>query len=174
MNYSKIEKFDVANGIGIRSTLFTCGCAGFGDDGHCEGCFNSEIWNFKSGKPFDEEAKNELFTYLSNPHIKGLSVLGGEPLQQGKELIELLTEVRNVFPTKDIWLWTGYYIDGREDLTDEQKEILSLCDFVVDGRFIMKLKDTTLRFRGSSNQTIWERDKENNCFIKSELNETAD
>lgn len=165
MNYSKIEKFDVSNGNGIRVSVFFCGCSH-----HCPNCFNSELWNFNSGKPFDEEAKKELFGYLSNEHIKGLSVLGGEPLQQGQELVELLNEVRRTFPQKDIWLWTGYYIDGRDELDEVQKEILSLCDYVVDGRFEEDKKDVTLRFRGSSNQTIWEMNEETGEFVRSEFN----
>lgn len=170
MNYSQINKFDVANGSGVRVSIFTTGCAGFESGQHCEGCFNSEIWDFKSGKLFDSNVKDELFDYLSNPHIKGLSVLGGEPLQQGEELLDLLKEVREVFPHKDIWLWTGYYIDGRDHLNAIQRQTLSLCDYVVDGRFIEAQKDVTLRFRGSLNQTIWERNKETNEFVKSQLN----
>ena len=171
MNYSQINKFDVANGNGVRCSIFFSGCKGFGTNGkHCQGCFNSEAWNFKSGKPFDGEAKKELFGYLSNPYIKGLSVLGGEPLHQGQELVDFLKEVRNVFKGKDIWLWTGYYIDGREELDNIQKEALSLCDYVVDGRFKENRKDLTLKFRGSSNQTIWEKNDEG-IFIKSKLND---
>lgn len=165
MKYSKIENFDVSNGNGVRVSVFFCGCTH-----HCPNCFNSEIWDFNSGKPFNEEAKKELFDYLSNEHIKGLSVLGGEPLQQGEELYELLKEVRRSFPKKDIWLWTGYYIDGRDKLNEVQEDILSLCDYVVDGRFEEDKKDITLRFRGSSNQTIWKMIKVTGEFVKSKLN----
>lgn len=165
MNYSQINKIDVANFSGVRVSIFFCGCTH-----HCKNCFNSEIWNFKSGKPFDNEAKKELFEYISKSYIRGLSVLGGEPLQQGQELVDLLKEVRETFKNKDICLWTGYYIDGREELDDTQKEILSLCDYVVDGRFEEDKKDLTLKFRGSSNQTIWEKNSEG-VFIKSELNQ---
>lgn len=165
MNYAKIENFDVANGNGVRVSVFFTSCPH-----RCPHCFNSEYWDENSGKPFENKDKDELFSYLNNPHIKGLSVLGGEPLVQGYEMVELLKEVRKKFPTKDIWLWTGYYIDGREELTEEQKEILSLCDYVIDGRFVNDLKDLTLRFRGSSNQTIWEKDKETNTFKISDLN----
>ena len=168
MNYLQINKTDVSNGSFVRVSIFFTGCQGFGTPKkHCKGCFNSEIWNFKSGKPFDEEAKKELFEYLSKPYIKGLSVLGGEPLQQGQELVELLKEVREVFKDKDIWLWTGYYIDGREPLDDVQKEILSLCDYVVDGRFEEDKKDVTLKFRGSSNQTIWKKG-DDGIFMKED------
>ena len=173
MNYAQINKIDVAQGVGCRVSVFFQGCRGFMVDGklsHCKDCFNSEIWSFSDGKLFDNEAKKELFEYLSKPYIKGLSVLGGEPLQQGQELVDLLKEVKETFKDKDIWLWTGYYIDGREELDDIQKEILSLCDYVVDGRFEEDKKDLTLKFRGSSNQTIWEMNSQG-IFIKSKLNE---
>ena len=165
MNYSQINKIDVANGLGCRSSVFFTHCKF-----HCPNCFNKEIWDKNSGKPFNDEAKKELFEYLSKSYIKGLSVLGGEPLIQGQELVELLKEVKETFKDKDIWLWTGYYIDGCEELDNIQKEILSLCDYVVDGRFEEDKKDLTLKFRGSSNQTIWEKNDEG-IFIKSKLNE---
>ena len=161
MNYSSIRKYDVANGLGVRTTLFVTGCK------HCcPHCFNREIWDFTSGKLFDKEAKEKLFTYLSDSHVKGLSVLGGEPLMQGNDMLILLKEVKETFPTKDIWLWTGYYIDGREILDDIQKSILELCDYVVDGRFINDLKNPSLQFRGSENQTIYKRDKESGVLVK--------
>ena len=163
MNYAKIEEVDVANFIGVRVSIFFCGCTH-----HCKNCFNSEIWEFSSGKLFDNEAKKELFKHLSKPYIRGLSVLGGEPLQQGQEMVELLYEVKNTFPDKDICLWTGYYIDGSEELDEIQKKIISLCDYVIDGRFDNNKRDITLRFRGSTNQTIWE--KRDNKWVKSELN----
>ncbi len=161
MNYSKIKKLDISNGLGVRVSFFCCGCTH-----HCNGCFNSEIWNFKSGKIFDEKAKNELFTALSNTHVKGISILGGEPLQQGEDMLNLIKEIKNNFKDKDIWLWTGYYLN---ELNDLQKEIVSLCDYVVDGRFDSDLADCRLKFRGSSNQTIYKN--ENGTFIKSEMND---
>ena len=166
MNYSQIRKYDVSNGKKIRSSIFFCGCPH-----HCPHCFNKSLWDFNSGQLFDDEAKHLLFEYLSDEHVGGLSVLGGEPLVQGEELVLLLQEVRERFPNKDIWLWTGYYIDGREELTDIQKQILDLCDVIVDGRFINELKDITLKFRGSSNQTIYERDPITRGLKKSELND---
>lgn len=166
MNYSQIRKYDVANfWKGISCSIFFCGCTH-----HCSHCFNKAIWDFNSGKPFDTAAKNLVFEYLSDVHVKGLSILGGEPLQQGEELLLLLREVKEKFPNKDIVLWTGYYVDGREELTDVQKQILDLCDGIVDGRFVNELKDVTLKFRGSSNQTIYERDPITRELIKSELN----
>lgn len=165
MNYSQIRKYDVSNGKGIRSSIFFSGCTH-----HCKNCFNHELWDFNSGQKFTDETKATLFEYLSDKHVCGLSILGGEPLQQGEELLELLHEVKEKFPTKDIWLWTGYYIDDRERLDSVQKEILSLCDYVIDGRFDFKLRDLKLKFRGSSNQTIYCKDKETNTLVKSDLN----
>lgn len=161
MRYKSILKFDSANGKGIRTTIWFTGCRF-----HCKECFNNQIWDFNSGLPFDAEAKNKLFKYISNEHVKGLSVLGGEPLQQGEEMYELLKEVKENFPNKDIWLWTGYYLN---ELNDLQKKIISLCDYVVDGRFEEEKKDVRLYFRGSSNQTIWENNHDG-TFSESELN----
>lgn len=157
MNYSKIKKYDISNGTGIRCSIFFTGC-----NFHCPECFNPELWDKNSGKLFDDKAKHELFTYLSDTHCDGLSVLGGEPLIQGMELVELLEEIRDTYPEKTIWLWTGYDIHGNLDET--QKLILSNCDYVVDGLFKKELSGKKLRFRGSSNQTIWHN--ENGVFIE--------
>lgn len=160
MNYAKIQKMDIANGLGIRTVIYFNGCKF-----HCHNCQNKELWNFNGGKLFTEESKKELFDAVSNEHIKGLSVLGGEPLQQGEELFELLKEFKEKFPNKNIWLWTGYYL---EELNELQKKIILLCDYVVDGRYEENKRDLTLNFRGSSNQTIWEN--HNGEFVKSSLN----
>lgn len=162
MNYFKIKKYDIANGKGIRTSLFVSGCTF-----HCKGCFNSEAWDFKSGKPFDDNAKKELFELLSDPHCVGLSVLGGEPLMQGQDLLDLLKEVKEVFPDKNIWLWTGFYIN---ELNDLQTQIISLVDYVVDGRFEENNALKKYLFRGSSNQTIWEKDEKGN-FVRSKYND---
>lgn len=154
MNYSKIKKYDISNGTGIRCSVFFTGCYF-----HCPECFNPELWDKNSGKPFDEEAKKKLFTYLADEHCDGLSVLGGEPLIQGMELVELLEDVKEKFPNKTIWLWTGYQIKG--DLDETQKMIISLCDYVVDGQFKKDLSGKKLRFRGSSNQIIWKNNNGN-------------
>ena len=160
MNYAKIQKMDIANGLGIRTVIYLSGCRF-----HCHNCQNNELWDFKYGKIFDNNAKIELFKALSNEHIKGLSILGGEPLQQGKDLFYLIKEVKENFPDKDIWLWTGYYLS---DLNDEQKDIVNLCNYVVDGCYEEDKRDLSLNFRGSSNQTIWE--KKDGKFVKSSLN----
>ena len=127
MNYSLIKKYDIANAKGINTSIFFCGCTH-----HCQGCFNASIWDFKCGKLFDNDAKQLLIRYLSDDEVKGLSILGGEPLQQGKELYDLIQEIETLFPDKKIWLWTGYYLN---ELNNEQMEIVKLCDYVIDGRF---------------------------------------
>lgn len=150
MNYSTIKRYDIANGKGIRVSVYLSGCTH-----KCKGCFNSELWDFKHGKTFDNTAKEHLYSLLSDEHCVGLSVLGGEPLQQGAELTDLLKEVKEKFPKKDIWLWTGYYLN---ELNDEQRKTISYCDYVVDGRFEEGKADKKLLFRGSSNQTIWKNE----------------
>lgn len=164
MNYSTIKKYDISNGKGVRCSIFLTGCTH-----KCKGCFNSELWDFKAGKPFDNDAKKYLFELLADPHCVGLSVLGGEPLQQGVEMRDLLKEVRETFPDKDIWLWTGYYIP--KELDALQVEITSYCDYVIDGRFDESKTDKKLLFRGSSNQTIWEKPRDmSGTWRRSSLN----
>lgn len=163
MNYNSIKNLDISNGLGVRVSIFFTGC-----HFHCKNCFNSKLWDFNSGKNFDLKAKNLLFNYLSNEHIKGLSILGGEPLDQGVELLNLIQEIKNKFPNKNIWLWTGYKILNNK-LTTIQKAIISYCDFIVDGQFEESLKNPRLLFRGSSNQIIYENDKKGRLKI-SELN----
>ena len=159
MNYSKIKKYDISNGCGIRTSIFFTGC-----NFHCPGCFNPELWDKNSGKIFDDAVKSELFSYLADEHCDGLSVLGGEPLIQGMALVELLEEVRKTFPEKTIWLWTGYKISG--ELDETQKMIISLCDYVVDGLFKEEFAGKNLRFRGSSYQIIWKN--VNGEFVEAE------
>lgn len=157
MRYKTIKKYDIANAIGIHTSIFFTGCRF-----HCKNCFNKEIWDFNSGEEFDENAKIILFGYLNDEHVKGLSILGGEPLQQGEDLLELVKEIKKTFPNKRIWLWTGYYIN---ELNELQKEIISYCDRIIDGRFDENLKDFKLKLRGSANQTIY--DNVNGEFIKN-------
>lgn len=161
MHYSKIKKYDIANGKGIRTSLFCSGC-----HFHCEGCFNEVAWNFHAGEPFDEKAKAHLFALLADPHCDGLSLLGGEPLMQGEDMLRLVREVRETFPEKTIWLWTGYYLSELDNL---QRAIIALCDYVVDGRFELARSKRKYLFRGSGNQTIWEN--RNGEFVRSPLND---
>ena len=144
MNYATIKKYDIANGIGVRVSLFVSGC-----NHRCKGCFNSEAWDFNYGKKFDINAENEILHVLEKPYIKGLSVLGGEPLQQDSTLLEFLRKVKSKFPNKSIWLYTGYTYEQIKD-----KKELDYIDVLVDGKFVEALKDIGLQFRGSSNQRI--------------------
>ncbi|MGL6174820.1 MAG: anaerobic ribonucleoside-triphosphate reductase activating protein [Cellulosilyticaceae bacterium] len=149
INYAQIRKYDVANGPGIRVSIFFSGCTH-----KCKGCFNQEYQDFNYGTPFTDETKAELFEYLSDENVAGLSILGGEPLQQDLDiLIILLREIRDKFPSKTIWMWTGYLLD--ELFKHEKKmEVVRLCDVIVDGRYMENERDLKLKFRGSRNQRI--------------------
>lgn len=163
MNYSLIKKYDIANAKGINTSIFFCGCTH-----HCQGCFNTSIWDFKCGKPFDDNAKQLLIEYLSDNEVKGLSILGGEPLQQGEEMYSLIKDIKSIFPNKKIWLWTGYYID---ELNNEQKNIINLCDYVIDGRFDKNKTDGRIILRGSTNQTVWYNSDGKGNFVRSKYND---
>ncbi len=149
MNYATLKKFDIANGPGVRVSLFVSGCRH-----HCKNCFNKEAWDFNFGRPFTEETENEILTELKKSHITGLSLLGGEPFEPENRsaLISLLKKVKKQFPQKDIWCYTGFTFEQLTD--DDAKELLSLIDVLVDGKFVEELKGADLIFRGSSNQRI--------------------
>lgn len=156
MNYGEIKKNDIANGEGVRVSLFVSGCTH-----HCPGCFNSATWDFAYGRPFTEETEEEVLEALAPGYIRGLSLLGGEPFEpQNQEvLVMLLRKVKERYPEKTIWCYSGYLFDkelqqesrARCEVTDE---MLSMLDVLVDGRFVESQKDLTLVFRGSSNQRI--------------------
>ncbi len=156
MNYGEIKKTDIANGTGVRVSLFVSGCTH-----HCKGCFNPETWNFEYGKPFTQEVEEELLTALAPAHINGLTLLGGEPMEPRNQrvLVPFLRKVKEQFPHKTIWCYTGYTLeqdllgDGRAacEVTDE---FLAYLDVLVDGEFELDKKDIRLKFRGSSNQRI--------------------
>lgn len=156
MNYGTIKKYDIANGEGVRVSLFVSGCTH-----HCENCFNEEAWDFGYGKPFTADTEQEIMDALSADYINGLTLLGGEPFEpeNQKVLLPFLRRVRERFPEKDIWCYTGYSLE-RELLADSRArceytdEMLSFIDVLVDGRFVEELKDISLPFRGSSNQRI--------------------
>ena len=156
MHYGEIKKCDIANGEGVRVSLFVSGCTH-----HCPGCFNQETWNFSYGKEYTEETEEEILEALSPDYISGLSLLGGEPFEpQNQEvLVRLLRKVKERYPRKDVWCYTGWLFD-RELLGESRArcgytdEMLSMIDILVDGRFIERLKDITLVFRGSSNQRV--------------------
>ena len=156
MNYGEIKKVDIANGEGVRVTLFVSGCRH-----HCKGCFNADTWDFNYGKPFTEETEQIILDSLSPSYIKGLTLLGGEPLEpeNQKALLPFLKKVREQYPNKDIWCYTGFtFEDDLQNVSrakiEETDEFLSLIDVLVDGKFIEELKNISLRFRGSSNQRI--------------------
>ena len=150
MRYGQIRKYDVSNGLGVRTTLFVVGCNFF-----CKGCFNEEYQNFASGHLWTQAQEDLVLQHLSDSNVDGFSLLGGEVFHQLdlQPLIKLLTRIRAEHPSKDIWIWSGFLY---EDLVkDENKvKLLSLCDVLVDGRFIESEKDLTLKFRGSKSQRI--------------------
>ncbi|WP_418932838.1 anaerobic ribonucleoside-triphosphate reductase activating protein [Hominenteromicrobium sp.] len=162
MNYGEIKKTDIANGIGVRVTLFVSGCTR-----HCKNCFNAETWDFNYGKPFTRETEDEVLAALAPGFINGLTLLGGEPMepQNQRALVPFLHRVREIYPEKDIWCYSGSTLetdmlkDGGRNRCEVTDEFLSLLDVLVDGAFVDELKDISLRFRGSSNQRIIDMNK---------------
>ena len=163
MNYAAIKKSDVANGEGIRTSLFVSGCRN-----RCKNCFQPETWAFDYGNPFTDEVAEEIFKSFENPVVRGLTILGGEPMEPENQegLLPFVREFKRRFPSKTVWLYTGNLY---EELTGEvgshpkalpiTKELLSLVDILVDGRFEEDKKRLGLRFRGSSNQRIIDMNK---------------
>ena len=156
MNYGEIKNFDIANGEGVRVSLFVSGCTH-----HCKNCFNPETWSFDFGKPFTAETEELLLRELSPDYINGLSLLGGEPFEPQNQaaLLPFLRRVRAAFPDKTVWCYTGYLFDTA--LLQESRarcahtdEMLSYIDVLVDGEFVQALYNISLQFRGSSNQRI--------------------
>ena len=150
MNYEKIDKCSVSNGLGVRTVLWISGC-----NIHCKNCHNQSTWDFNSGIPFTDDTMQEILYDLSKPYIKGLTLSGGHPLDpiNAPEVLKIVKRVKMVFPNKDIWIYTGYvWEDIIKD--DTLKEILKRTDVLVDGAYIDELRDITLPFRGSSNQRI--------------------
>lgn len=156
MNYATIKYHDVANGPGVRVSLFVSGCRR-----HCPGCFNQEAWDFDFGEEFTAETEKSVLNALSHPYIKGLSLLGGEPLEieNQRGLIPLLRKVKAAFPQKDIWCYSGCCFESEilnklVPNNSETTEFLSYIDVLVDGSFVEAEKNPALRFRGSANQRI--------------------
>ena len=156
MNYATFRTCDVANGPGVRVSLFVSGCTH-----RCKGCFNSEAWDFSYGEPYGEKLEKKILEALSPSYIKGFSLLGGEPFEpcNQKVLVSLLEKIKNKYPNKTVWCYTGY--DFEKDLlagglgdADVTSRMLNRIDVLVDGKFVEELKDLNLRFRGSSNQRI--------------------
>ena len=160
MHYATIKPRDIANGPGVRVSLFVSGCTH-----HCPGCFNAEAWDFDYGKPFDKAVIDELLTLLEPDYVKGLSLLGGEPFEPQNQmaLVGLLRKVRERYPSKTVWCYSGYTLEqlrgesrARCEYTDE---MLSMIDVLVDGRFVLEKKNIRLRFRGSENQRLIDLNK---------------
>lgn len=156
MNYADIKRIDVANGPGVRVSIFVSGCTH-----HCKGCFNEVTWDFNYGKPFTEKEIDEIIDYLDKDYIKGLTILGGEPFElvNQKGLLPLVRKVREVLPEKTIWCFSGYLFDQQivgemYEKWEETRELLSYLDVIVDGTFIEERKNLSIRFRGSDNQRI--------------------
>ena len=159
MYYSQINSFDVANGEGIRVSLFVSGCSF-----HCKGCFNPEAWEYNYGKEYTQETEDYILKLLNNENIRGLSVLGGDPLCQDykglNQLIHLLDKVQEM--GKDVWVWSGYTwdelfdeeLDFKDTLMQDRRTIIALADVFVEGRFEEDKKDLSLAWRGSSNQRV--------------------
>ena len=156
MNYGEIKKNDIANGLGVRVSLFVSGCRH-----HCKNCFNKDTWEFSFGKPFTSDTADDIITAMKPDYVTGFSLLGGEPFEPENqpELTGLLKRIKAEYPDKDIWCYTGFLLD--EELlgesranTEHTREMLSYIDVLVDGRFVESKKDITLKFRGSSNQRV--------------------
>lgn len=158
MNYGMIKKYDIADGPGVRVSLFVSGCRH-----HCKGCFNAETWDFAYGQPYTEETEREILEALRPDYISGFTLLGGEPFEPENqiELVKLLRKLRQTYPAKTIWCYTGYLYDvdlqrGGKVYTEVTQEMLSYIDVLIDGEFVEAKKDLRLEFRGSSNQRIIE------------------
>ena len=165
MNYATIKYNDIANGIGIRTSLFVSGCTH-----KCKGCFNSEAWDFNYGAPFTTEVEEEILKSLEPAFVDGLSLLGGEPFEPQNQLAlySFLKRVKERFPNKDIWCYTGYLFDkellsSSRATTPVTKDMLLFIDVLVDGKFVEAKKNISLAFKGSENQRIID--------VKKSLNE---
>ena len=156
MNYGNIKYFDIADGPGVRTTLFVSGCSH-----HCPGCFQPETWEFDFGRPYTAETEEEIIASLAPDYVDGLTLLGGEPMEKVNQraLLPLVKKVKETYPQKDIWCYTGYTLEtdllqpsrARCEVTDE---LLSFIDVLVDGEFVEAQGDLTLLFRGSRNQRL--------------------
>ncbi len=156
MNYAEIKYCDIANGLGCRTVLFVSGCRNA-----CKGCFQPQTWAFDYGNEFDEKVQKEILDSLAPAYVQGLTLLGGEPFEEEnqKDLLPFVRKVKEMYPKKNIWAFTGYIYDkdlipGGRKYTEDTDELLSLIDILVDGPFKEEEKDITLKFRGSRNQRV--------------------
>lgn len=153
MRIAQMRKHDIANGPGIRATIFVSGCTH-----DCKDCFNKEYQDFVYGDVLTKELQDKIFQYCLDDQVEGVSILGGEPMQQGKELLNLVKEIKSIIPDKNIWVWTGYTIEEILDESNKKhqynRELLKFIDVLVDGRFEIDLKDVRLKYYGSTNQRV--------------------
>ena len=156
MNYANIKWYDVANGPGVRVSLFVSGCRN-----HCKNCFNPETWDFDYGQPFTEEVEDKILKAMEPDYIKGFTLLGGDPFEPENcaALVPFMKRMRKLYPEKSVWCFTGYdyerdLLTGKKGDAETVLKLLRTLDVLVDGRFVEELKDLNLRFRGSSNQRI--------------------
>lgn len=164
MRWAKIRTEDIANGPGFRVSIYVQGC-----NNHCPDCFNPETWDFNGGKEFTDKVKDKFLELGKSKKIAGFSILGGEPLQQGKDMLDLVKEIKEIYPDKTIWMWTGCVY---EELTPEQLDIVKYVDVLIDGRFDMEHKTPRSRYKGSFNQRVIDiskSQKEGKCVLH-ELN----
>ena len=146
MRFYKVRSQDIDNGPGIRVSLFVQGCAK-----RCPNCFNPESWNFDGGQIFTRRIRKQFLSFADSKEITGFSILGGEPLEQDESMLKLVRAMKEEYPNKTIWMWTGYRY---EDLNKKQKEIVNYVDVLVDGEFVKSLMCPNNRFKGSTNQRI--------------------
>lgn len=156
MNYATIKPVDIANGPGVRVSLFVSGCTH-----HCKGCFNTQAWDFQYGEPFTEAVQEQIFSYLDHDYMEGITLLGGEPMEPENQegLLPFVRELKQRYPEKTVWCFTGY--DFEKDILDRMmktsqttRELVPLFDVMVDGKFEEELRNLSLKFRGSENQRI--------------------
>ena len=173
MYYSEIKNCDIADGTGVRVTLFVSGCRN-----RCKGCFQPETWDFCHGRPFEEETQEEILRLLAPGYIAGLTLLGGDPFEEEnqKGLIGFLRRVKEEYPQKNIWVFTGYLyedlLEGGKKHTAYTDEMLSYINMLVDGPFVEEKKNLMIKFRGSENQRIIDMDRTRKAgkMVLSELN----
>lgn len=166
MYYGELKKCDIANGTGVRVSLFVSGCRN-----HCKGCFQPQTWDFDFGQEFTHETEQEIFNELERSYVTGLSLLGGDPFEpeNQRELLPMLRKIKQDYPDKTIWCYTGYRLEeellrpGIHPHCEVTREMLSYIDILIDGRFVEELKDISLQFRGSRNQRIIDMNETRNA-----------
>lgn len=175
MYYGEIKDCDIANGQGVRVTLFVSGCTN-----HCEHCFQPQTWDFKYGQPFTEETEDRIIKLLNKDYIHGLTLLGGEPFEPSnqEDLLPFIKKVRATYPNKSIWAYTGFTFeelktDGSHPRCEVTDEILTLIDVLIDGRFVEAKKNLSLQFRGSENQRIIDMKKTLSTGVITEWKDDA-